>query len=384
MVAAVFALLAVTAAASTPLWPAGRWVAVHLFILGVLANTVIAMSLHFATTLTRTRDGDARILLWLVNVGTVSVIGGRLWDITWLVAAGATLVSGAVAVNLRTIRAMRRAAVGARFAFVVRSYERAHAAFLLGALLGAIIAAGAAPGTWYSAIRIAHVHVNVLGFGGLTLLATLVFFGPTMLRTRIEPDADAVAARALQWGVAALAIAVAALLVTGAGGPWATPGRVAAGLGLLGYAAATAAVCAPVVRAARRAGDAQLRPHVVGACAWFTAGVAADAVAVLLRSPVLLDVAALAVLVGGLAQAILASTAYVVTVVRRSRDVPSVRRLQPIAMNVGVGLMVASVPLGGTAGMLGYRGGIGITGLVIVTELGSAAIRLMSRAEPRQ
>ena len=62
--------------------------------------------------------------------------------------------------------------------------------FVHGAILGALLGTGVLTGRWYGAGRIAHLHVNILGWAGLTLLATLVFFGPTMVRTRIRQGAD--------------------------------------------------------------------------------------------------------------------------------------------------------------------------------------------------
>ncbi len=71
----------------------------------------------------------------------------------------------------------------------------------------------AASGT--SAGRVAHLHANVLGWGVLTLLATVVFFGPTILRRQIEPGADERAARRLRHGATGVTVAVLALVATG-------------------------------------------------------------------------------------------------------------------------------------------------------------------------
>ena len=370
----MYAVGAVAAALVAPFWSGGRWLSVHLFTLGVLTNTVMAMSRHFAATLTRTRDNDAGTPLWLGNVGTAALVGGRVAQLAWLVAAGAAVVAAAVALNLRSMRSMRRAAVGARFAFVVRSYEWAHAAFLVGAVLGTLLGLGALPGRWYGAGRLAHMHVNVLGFAGLTLLATLVFFGPTMLRARIHPGADRIAARALRWGTAALALTVAALVATGAGGAWEATARISAGVALAGYCVVTLAICAPVVLAARRVGSTHLRPAVVGACAWLVTGIALDAAAVTLQSRALLDAAAIAVLIGALAQSIVAATTYVAAVVRGDSRTQQRGPARGVVMNLGVALMIASIPIGGGAGMVVHRGAAATVGLAIVTALGAAAL----------
>ena len=66
-------------------------------------------------------------------------------------------------------------------------------------------------------MRIAHLHVNLL-LGGLTLLATIVFFGPTIARTRIREGADVRAACAVRLGAIGLGVGVAGIVGTGFGG----------------------------------------------------------------------------------------------------------------------------------------------------------------------
>src|SRR5690625_1857514 len=170
--------------------PGGRPFGVHLFTLGVLSNLILTFSEHFARTVTRS-PGE-RSWWWPIatNIGIAGILVGL--PQRWIPALGfgaTTLTVVAVLAYLR-LRRLRRRAVGARFAWIVRVYERAHGAFLHGAILGALLGIGVLGGGWFIAARTAHMHANVLGWGGLTLLATLVFFGPTMARTRIEAGAD--------------------------------------------------------------------------------------------------------------------------------------------------------------------------------------------------
>ena len=56
---------------------------------------------------------------------------------------------------------------------------------MLGALFGALVATSVLGGAWVTAVRMAHLHVNLLGWAGLTLLATIVF-----LRSHGRSDED--------------------------------------------------------------------------------------------------------------------------------------------------------------------------------------------------
>lgn len=290
--------------------PGGRWLAVHLFTLGVLTNLVLTFSEHFARTVTRTQGERAGWWPLVTNLGILLVLVGLPGGQRWLLASGATIVTGSVFAAYLRIRRMRHDAIGARFAWIARVYERAHGAFIHGAILGALLGVGVLSGTWYGAARIAHLHANVLGWGGLTLLATLVFFGPTMARTRIEPGADDRAARALRHGATGLSIAVVLLLLTGLGGTAGTVSRVAAAAALAVYAAACMTVSVPVGRAAWGAKPTASRPLVVAVCVWLPLVAGVDVAIVAMGAWRWLDALGIAALAGVLAQAILATLIY--------------------------------------------------------------------------
>jgi hypothetical protein len=296
--------------------PGGRPFAVHLFTLGVLTNLVLTFSEHFTRTLTRT-PGE-RPWWWPVvtNVAIVAVLSGLASGQRLLLAGGATLLVVVVFLAYRRLRRMRRSAVGARFSWIVRLYERAHGAFLHGAVLGAAMGIGLVSGSWFAATRIAHLHANLLGWGGLTLLATLVFFGPTMARTRIAPGADVVAARTLKHGATALSAAVVLLFLAGVGGAWGALLNVMAAAGLAVFATTATAVCLPVARAMRGAPATAARPLVLGVCGWAVVVVWADVVVVTGQAWRWLDALGVAALTGVLAQAILATLVYLAPMLR--------------------------------------------------------------------
>ena len=368
--------------------PGGRWLAVHLFTLGVLTNLVLTFSEHFARTVTRT-PGE-RSWWWpaVTNVGIALVLVGLPARWPWAVVAGSVVLTAVVFAAYRRLRRMRREAVGARFAWIARIYERAHGAFIHGAVLGGLLGAGVVAGTWHMGLRTAHLHANVLGWGGLTLLATLVFFGPTMARTRIEPGADDRAARALRHGATGLSAAVLLLIPTGVAGALGTAARLGAAAGLAVLAWATVRVCLPVARAAWRAKPTAPRWPVVAVCAWFPAVVVADVVVVATGQWRWLDALGVAALAGVLGQAILATLTYLAPMLRgRStghRDAVRARlevgaASRALVFQVGVVLVVVAA-LGLAEGLPVAAVGWALVMLPIMATAGAAAWRLPATA----
>jgi len=333
------------------LLPGGRWFAVHLFTLGVLTNLVLTFSEHFARTVTRTKGERAAWWPVVTNLGILLVLIGFPGGQRWLLAVGSTIVTGVVFAAYRRIRRMRHEAIGARFAWIARVYERAHGAFIHGAILGALMGVGLVAGSWYGAARIAHLHANILGWGGLTLLATLVFFGPTMARTRIEPGADDRSARALRLGATGLTVAIVLLLLTGMDGVGATIARVGAGIALALYAWAATVVCLPVGRAVWRAKPTAARPLVTAVCVWLPLVAWADVAVVATGSWRWLDAVGVAALTGVLAQAILATLIYLAPMLRGSTT--TARETIRIRLEIGMHVRAAAMGVGVVACIVG-------------------------------
>ena len=290
--------------------PGGRVLAVHLLTLGALTTLIITFSEHFTRTLTRA-PGD-RHVAWptVTTLSILLLLVGLATRFLPVLAFGATATLLVVAAALSRLRRLRRRAIGARFLWVVRSYEHAHGLFLLAGVLGTVLGLGLVTGPWFASVRLAHLHANILGWGGLTLLATLVFFGPTMVRTRIEPGADRLAARLLPVTASALVAAVGLLAATGLDGPWGFITRITAAGALSVVATTATAVLLPVIRAVRGTAPSGPRPAVLGTCLWFTVVLWADVAVVTAGSWRLLDALGIAALLGVLGQAVLATLTY--------------------------------------------------------------------------
>lgn len=343
--------IAVVYGIATLLWvavgdqlPGGRWLAVHLFTLGVISNVVLAFSQHFGRTVTRASDERWRWQQAVLNVGAVLVLIGIPTGSHWATGIGALTVTAVVFDGYWRLRRMRRKAVGARFSWIARVYERAHGSFIHGAVLGLLLGVGLLPGSWYGAGRLAHLHVNILGWAGLTLLATLVFFGPTVVRARIEEGADVRAATALRRGATGLTVGVLLLLASGIGGVAGTALRLLAAVGFGLYAWSTGTVCLPIIRVAWAAKPYAARLPMLCLCVWFPVVVWADVAAVAAGQWRLLDAIGLAALAGVLGQAIATTLTYVAPMLRGRTSVDRTRIIDRLER--GVALRTAAYNLG--------------------------------------
>jgi len=300
---------AVTALAVTALGGSGlRWTAVHLLTLGTATVLVATLSHHFAATLLHAaEDRHAGGRLALLALGVAALLSSQL-RIRPLVVLGATLATAGVLWVWWDLRVMRRRALTpGRFAFVVRAYQRAAGAFVHGALLGTLMATGVFSGRWYTTARLAHIHVQVLGWVGISLLATIVFFGPTVLRRRMTQGADARAARAIRIGATAVTIGVLALLASALPGSTGTALRLVAAGSFAAYAWGVGEVCLPLLRTpGRRAQASGLQ--LLAAAIWFVALAWADVIVVATGSWQWLDVIGAAFGVGVLLQALLGAS----------------------------------------------------------------------------
>lgn len=375
--------------------PGGRWLAVHLFTLGVLTVLIWTFSRHFAARFTATqalapRASTTRVLTTLLVASIVAMVTGRAIDAHLPLVLGSLGIMLIVGWNLVVLGRLRRQARATRFVWIVRQYEHAHVAFVVAAGLGGAMGAGWIPGTIFVAVRGAHIHLNVLGWAGLTALATLVAFGPALLRVRIEPRAEQRAYTGLQAASFGLPVAAGGFVVTSLGGGAAPILLLTVG-GLLAYGYGVLVVAVPLLRASRRSSRSPLRWALSAALSWFLIAIATDIGLMIVGSAGWSPSLAVILLVGVLAQLVFVVLTYVGPMLRGrdfgSRDqllarVERFARGRAVAFNLGVVLLLGAQVVDGLSDPLAVWprsagwvivGSVGISHLVdLLWPLGEA------------
>ena len=234
----------------------GGWLALHLVLLGAATNAIVVWSEYFAAALLRAPPASERVALvraLVLNLGIVAVLAGIHSGRSGLAAAGACLAGVVVLGHALGLAGRIARALPARLSGTVWFYVAAAAALLAGMGLGLWLAGGAAGSAdGHRALRLAHVHLNVLGWVGLAVVGTQFTLWPTVLRTRMVPRLE----QAVRWSLPPLAG------------------------GLAVYAAGLAIALVPFLRTALRRPPHTAAAFMLGAgMVWFTFAVLADLVA---------------------------------------------------------------------------------------------------------
>jgi hypothetical protein len=317
--------------------PGQRWVAVHLFTLGVLTPLIVAFSREQVRTLLRVVPRGDLVIRSLLTIGALGVATGMVaadatagsappaWPAATIAVGGMLSILGVAVALVGLVRARREAGTDVRFDWLLRTYVHAHALFVVGAPLGALLGAGFVPAEAYVAVRFGHLHALPVGFAALTLLATVVLYGPMLLRAQLSPQAEAAARRWLPRASLGAVLAIVGLLARALPAPADRPAGWVAAAGLA-VVALTAAVTLRHLGAilARKRGDSPLVGVLLSwAIVWLTIALTADAVVVATGSWRLLDAVGLVAFVGAFAQAIAATLGHVLTMY-----LPRARRLR--------------------------------------------------------
>ncbi|MFI1699932.1 multicopper oxidase domain-containing protein [Streptomyces bobili] len=355
--------LALVAVAGQESLPVARWLAVHMFLLGAVTTAILIWSEHFAVALLHAKIPDERWSTVRLATANLSVAGLLLgvWAARPLLTAVAavSLVAAALAHLLMLVR-LGRGALGGRLKPIVSYYRAATAALIVGAVLGALLATGGAGGPdRYAGLRLAHLHVTLLGWIGLPVLGTLFMLWPTVLGVRMKERTTNVSRWVLWLAAGGLVVAVTALAL-GLRRP------AVAGLALyLGGAVLAADLLVRTVRRHRPVSAAAAWMLAAATC-WLTLAVTAD-IAWLATRPLAaaqtgIDALLPVLLVGFVAQILIGALTYLLPVVLSSgpRDRAALRSLLerawlPRLVVLNTGVAVAALPLPGpavTAGLL--------------------------------
>ncbi|MFJ3335048.1 multicopper oxidase domain-containing protein [Streptomyces sp. NPDC086766] len=374
---AVWLALALAAAAAQQTLPVARWLAVHLFLLGAATTAVLVWSEHFAVALLHVPMPDRRwstARLTGVNVAVAAVLAGVAADVPALTGAGCAALVTAAGAHLVVLARLGRSALGGRLAPLVSFYRAAAAALIVGAVLGWLLATGRAGPGRYGGLRLAHVHVTLLGWIGLPVLGTLFMLWPTVLGVRMAERTTRVARRVLALTGGGLIAAAAGL---GAGL------RPVAVTGVAAYAAGTAVAVHLFARTVRhrRPVSAAAASMLAAATAWLSAGVAVDLVLVAARPPAALgeDVESLVpvLLLGFVGQVLVGALTYLLPIVLGSG--PKGRAALRAVLERGWPVRLAALNLGVALTALPLPGPVGTAGVLLAASAGAAFLALAVR-----
>lgn len=375
---AAWGVLALLAASMQQSLPVARWLAVHLFLLGAATTAIVVWSEHFAVAMLHAPLPDRRwsnARLAGVNAAALGILTGVWADLPVLTGVGCALLIAAITAHLVVLVRMGRGALGGRLAPIADYYRAAAAALIIGAVLGWLLATGKAGPRHYTGLKLAHVHVALLGWVGLPVLGTLFMLWPTVLGVRMAERTTRLARRVLMLTGGGLVIAVAGLVAA-----W----RPTAVLGLACYAAGVAVAVQLFARTVRRrpAISAAAAWMLAAAAGWLFAGVVVDLVLLAARplTEVRDDIQSLVpvLLVGLVAQVLIGALTYLLPVVLAGgpKDRAALRAvlergwvLRLGALNLGVVLLALPLPdLVGTAGILA-AGAAGVAFLALVARV---------------
>jgi nitrite reductase (NO-forming) len=369
----------------------GGWLALHLVLLGAATNAIVVWSEHFAAALLRSApvgERAATVRVLALNLGVLAVLVGVQAARPALAAAGASLTGTVVLAHAAGLAVRIGRALPARLRDTVWFYLAASAALLAGMGLGLWLAGGVAGSAdAHRALRLAHVHLNVLGWVGLAVVGTQFTLWPTVLRTRMAPGLE----RAVRCSLPPMAVGLAAA-AAGLVGQW----RPVALAGLGGYAGGLAVALVPFVGTALRRPPRTAASWMLGAgMAWFAFAVLADLVA-LAASPRVVDLDGRlgwlvpAVAAGFALQTLTGALTYLLPVVF-GRGAYGNRRLTGIlelawplrlaAVNLGVLALVAWPASGPVATAGWWLAGLGLGGFLPLA-VAVLAWRLVEDAPP--
>jgi nitrite reductase (NO-forming) len=284
----------------------GWWGPLHLFMAGAVMLAISGATQLFSVTWAAAVPADRRLAgaqRWVVAVGAAAAVIGVTRGIDGLTIAGAVLVgAGLIGLGWILVGIVRRSLLR-RFALPGRFYLLAVASGVAGVTLGGIVGVGGAGGAYLDA-RTAHMHLNLIGLVGFTIVGTLPTILPTTVRHRMVSGREATVA---YWVCVVAAVLMAAGLIWGP-----VPVGAGAGLAALGGALILGGI---VVRlGVRRVGGAGLPALLIATGTVWLLGWAAHQAVVLLGGAHTVYGRPVAIGVAGVAMVLFGSLAYLIPV----------------------------------------------------------------------
>lgn len=351
---AAWLVAAAVAAAAHRFLPASEWLMVHLLMLGGVSAAILVWSAHFAEALRRRslptgrRGQVARLAAH--TVGAVAVITGMVAPSPRAVVVGGVVVGIAVAWHAVEIALAARGALSNRLGWSTWAYVAAGASLVGGVVCGVLLARGPATDAIAARLYLAHVTLMILGWVGLTVMATLITLWPTVLAVRI-PDGG------VRFGRAGLVLMGSGVVLSGAA--LVVGARVAYAAAVLVVTAGIALSAVPMLRAtAARAPGTVAAWHLAASVTWMASATLTWAAFVATagdweQSRQRMGGVVAALVAGGAAQVLLGALTHLLPMVlgggphavRAARDAVERRALARfVLLNGGVALWVLPTP----------------------------------------
>lgn len=363
----------------------GLWLPIHLALAGAASTAVAAVLPFFTAALAVAAPVDHRVRLVAILAiagGAALVTSGLAVGVTWLaVGGGLAYLAGVILVAYVAFTPLR-GALGPQRPLITRAYRAA----LLYVAVGVVLSTAFLAGTpvvveHWARLKPAHAWLDLVGFLSLVVVATMLHLSPTVVGTRIRPQASArvsVVALAVGAPVTALGLAMAnaPLIIVGA------IATVVAGIALTVHAASVE----------RERGPWTTDPgwhrfaswSLVLGPIWFAVGVAIALARFVVTGadPSAWDVTLIApaLIVGWIVQVLVGSWTHLLPAIgpggpvahgRQRAILGSVATSRVIALDVGVALTTVGI-LGGAGASWLVGGGLALAALSIAVSIGLA------------
>ena len=196
------------------------WGPLHSFLAGTVLLVISGASQMFTITWSSTVPPSSTQVAtqrWLLVAGVGAVLVGVTVEVALLVWFGGAAVVVALVLLGSMIYSSVRKSLLRRFDLSARFYLIAFAAGTVGITLGAMMGAGVVSGSLPTG-RLVHVHLNLVGFVGLTIIGTIPALLPTTAYSRSVSGREAVIAWwAALFGVGVIPVGLWAPELVGAG-----------------------------------------------------------------------------------------------------------------------------------------------------------------------
>ncbi|HEX5589288.1 MAG TPA: hypothetical protein VFX65_03230, partial [Candidatus Limnocylindrales bacterium] len=401
--AAVFLALAAASILLPPSIRLGMWLPAHLALAGAATTAIAAILPFFTTALVVAPPARPAVRIAAICLVAFGALGAMTaWGHAPGEALPAAVAGGAFLAGLGLVAAAAflplRGALGPRRVLVERAYALALANVVVGATIATLLVGGNdVVGSAWGALKPAHAWLNLIGFVGLVIVASLLHLAPTVVGTRMRPRAAgrlAIVGLALGAPLVAAGYASSLDVVARAG----AIAVLAAALGVLLHAVGVARDGAPGRWTTDPGWHRLTAGAMLGGQGWLAAGLGLAAGAVLASgaNPAGWSLAIVVgpIVVGGVAQILAGAMTHLLPAIgpgeqlrhaAQRRILGRAATVRLVALNAGAALLtLGSWPAGaallGAWSGLATGAGIAAAGLAIGTTL--ALLALASRRRP--